>query len=300
MDGIDKMMDLFYLACVMTRPVLPAFISRNVLRGRYLFLDLQPDATSGPVACAGWEKCSPDYEIRREGFRFPAIEYIAGGKWELLTPRGKWMLGPGAVFTYGPGTHYSLKAVSRTGLSKYFLDFTTPDSAEELRQAGLDEGVPGTLVKRRWWHDLLDQLIDAAQLRADARRKIATLIAGLLIERIREDLRPTQRPSSSQVAYERSREYLTAHYLEVSNLEHAAADCGVSQVHLCRLFQRFATESPYAYVTRLKINHAAERIARSNIPVKVAAAEVGFDDPYHFSRVFKKVHGVPPSRFGRT
>jgi AraC-like DNA-binding protein len=35
-----------------------------------------------------------------------------------------------------------------------------------------------------------------------------------------------------------------------------------------------------------------------NLLVKEAAAEVGFEDSYHFSRVFKKVVGIPPSRFG--
>jgi AraC-like DNA-binding protein len=47
------------------------------------------------------------------------------------------------------------------------------------------------------------------------------------------------------------------------------------------------------------MNHAAELILRGNLPVKVAGAQVGFDDPYHFSRCFKRVHGVAPNSFGR-
>jgi AraC-like DNA-binding protein len=292
-------MDIFYLVA-MPSPSLPAFISRSVLRGKYLFLDLNPDplAPDCPVACAGWEECSPDYEIQRQGFRFHAIEYVSGGEWELVTTWGKWTLGPGSVFTYGPDVAYSMKAVSRGGLSKYFLDFAEGLAGEDLRKAGIKEGVPGTLVQRRWLQDLLDQLIDAAQLRTAARRKVAGMIAGLLLERLREDLRPVQRLTPARLAYERCREYLAVHYLEVCNLQEVAKRCGVSQVHFCRLFQRYATESPHAFLIRLKVNHAAERIARGNVPVKVAAAEVGFDDPYHFSRVFKKVHGVAPSEFG--
>lgn len=286
--------------CWMPPATLPAFISRNVLRGRYLFLDLaQRAAARSPVACAGWEDCSPEYEIRREGFAYHAIEYIAGGSWELKTAKGKWMLGPGSVFAYGPGVGYSLKAVCRGAWSKYFVDFTDGPAVEELRQCGMEEGVPGTLVQRRWVHDLLDQLIDAAHLRPPARRRVAHIIAELLVERLREDLCPVQRATPARLAYERCREYLSAHYLEVTRLADAARACGVSPVHLCRLFQRYGTEPPHAFLTRLKINHAAERIARSQLPVKAAAAEAGFDDPYHFSRVFKKIHGIAPSRFGR-
>jgi len=280
---------------------LPDFISRSVHRGRYVFLDLHPGKTAeSPVACAGWEECSPDYEIHRPGFRFPALEYIAGGEWELVTAKGKWTLGPGAVFTYGPRVGYSLKALSKSGLSKYFLDFSDGRAAAALRRTGLKPGVPGSLVQRRWLHDLLDQLIDTAPMRAAARRKVAGMIANLLLERIREDLHPVQRVTQAHLTYERCREYLAANYLDISNLSDAARKCGVSPVHLCRLFQRYATEPPHSFVTRLKINHAAERIARGNLLVKSAAAEVGFDDPYHFSRVFRKVHGIPPSKFGRT
>jgi AraC-like DNA-binding protein len=34
--------------------------------------------------------------------------------------------------------------------------------------------------------------------------------------------------------------------------------------------------------------------------VKEVGAEVGFSDPYHFSRAFKKYHGISPSRFQDT
>jgi AraC-like DNA-binding protein len=34
-------------------------------------------------------------------------------------------------------------------------------------------------------------------------------------------------------------------------------------------------------------------------PVAEVARTVGYDDPYHFSRVFKRVKGRPPSEFRR-
>jgi AraC-like DNA-binding protein len=32
-------------------------------------------------------------------------------------------------------------------------------------------------------------------------------------------------------------------------------------------------------------------------PVKAAAAATGFCDEFHFSRVFRRIEGMPPSRF---
>lgn len=279
-------------------PQLPNFIAEKVLRGNYVFLDLRGKDRSGlSVACAGWEECSPDYLLNRKGFRYRALEYIAGGDWELQTARGKWVLQPGMIFTYGPDTSFSLRPLSKGGLSKYFIDFSGHTAEAHLQRCGLKEAKPGMLIQRRWLQDLLDQLIETSQMRTATRRRVATLIADLLLERIREDLRPAEHTSQARLTYERCRQYLADHYLEISNLADAARTCGVSQVHLSRLFQRFGTQAPHAFVTSLKMNHAAERITRGNLPVKKAAAEVGFDDAYHFSRVFKKVYGTAPSHF---
>jgi methylphosphotriester-DNA--protein-cysteine methyltransferase len=38
-------------------------------------------------------------------------------------------------------------------------------------------------------------------------------------------------------------------------------------------------------------------VARS--PNRAMLRAVGFDDPYHFSRVFKQIHGVAPRDFKR-
>ena len=292
-------MDIFYLF-KMPENALPNFISQRVLRGRYLFLDLDPPTTTElTVTCAGWEECAPGYEIKRDGFRYLALEYIAGGSWELETRGKKWKVGPGTVFTYGPTTSYSLKALSGGGFSKYFVDFAGHSAASLISKTGLKGAKPGCIVHRRWLHDLLEQLIETAQLSPGARSKLSKMLAPLILERVRVDLRTGPNFSHAQLSYEQVRQYLIDHYLKIKSLSDAAHACGVSSAYLSRLFHRFATESPNQFLVRLKMNHAAELIVRSSISVKEAAQSVGYDDPYHFSRVFKRVHGVAPSFFGK-
>jgi len=278
---------------------IPSFISPRVIRGRYLFLDLDPPATTDlAVTCVGWEQCAPGYEIVRDSFRYMALEYIVGGTWELETQNGRWEVGPGTVFAYGPGIAYSLKALSSAGLTKYFVDFTGRSAAQLLSKAGLKGARPARAVHGRWLHDILDQLIETTRLRPAARKTISNLLMILLLERAREDLRTEAHNSRAEQKYDECRRYLTDNYLRIRSLSDAAHACGLSAVHLSRLFRRFASESPHVFLSRMKMNHAAELIARNNLSVKSAAAEVGFEDPYHFSRVFKRVHGVAPSRFG--
>src|ERR1019366_2972745 len=178
---------MFFTQGSMLGEQIPSFISRRVMRGRYLFRDLDPPAqTDLAVTCAGWEDCAPGYEVVRDTFRYMAMEYIVGGTWELETPHGKWVVGPGTIFAYGPGIPYSLKALSREGLTKYFVDFTGSSAKRLLARAGLKGARPRPAVYGQWLHALLDQLIETSRLRPAARRIISNMIVVLLFERARE------------------------------------------------------------------------------------------------------------------
>jgi AraC-like DNA-binding protein len=299
MDWFDKLIEKLNIR-IMAADQMPSFITRKVVRGSYIFLSLEPGGGEAfEVACAGWEEFPPDHHIERDGFRFHALEFISGGNWVLETGQGRWMLGPGSIFSYGPEVRYSLTAKSSGVLSKYFVDFRGENTGELMRQAGLQAGVPSSLLQQRWVHDLLDQLIDSARLPAAARERITRLLAQLILERIREDVRMDEGLSAARMKYEQCRKYLYENYLGLHGVATVARVCGVTPVHLSRLFQRFGRETPKQALTRLKMNHAAERILRGNLTIKEAAGEVGFDDAYHFSRVFKKVFGQAPRYFAR-
>ena len=52
----------------------PAFISRQVLRGDYYFLDLDPPKRAQlAVVCGGREECGPGYVVDRPSFPFLSI-----------------------------------------------------------------------------------------------------------------------------------------------------------------------------------------------------------------------------------
>jgi len=158
--------------------------------------------------------------------------------------------------------------------------------------------VPVRLAHTRWLQDVIEQIIDTARQRGSGGERLTNLLLRLVLERLRTDREPGgARLSASRLAFERCRDHLAANYLKISGLDRAASDCGVSQVHLCRLFGKFSGETPHAFVTRMRMNHAARLIARGDVAVKVAAMEVGYPDPCHFSRVFKRVLGCAPSRF---
>jgi AraC-like DNA-binding protein len=80
-------------------------------------------------------------------------------------------------------------------------------------------------------------------------------------------------------------------------LEEIGKECRFDTAYLCRLFRRYDSQTPYQHLIRLKMQYAAQRLQQPGVLIKQVAAETGFSDPFHFSRVFRKILGVSPQAF---
>lgn len=75
-----------------------------------------------------------------------------------------------------------------------------------------------------------------------------------------------------------------------------ASACGVTREALIRAFRASYGETPMAAVRLLRLDRAAQLLARS-ATVQEAAAATGFASPFHFSRRFAAIYDCPPSAF---
>jgi len=76
-----------------------------------------------------------------------------------------------------------------------------------------------------------------------------------------------------------------------------ASRMGISGEQLRRLCQEAHGCSPMAYVTRLRMQHAASLLASGRYSVAEVGFRVGYDNPFAFSTAFKRLQGAPPASF---
>ena len=285
----------------MTQDRSPGFYSAQISDARRFHLELEPPrATPLAVVAGGRENCAPNYEIHRPSFPFWGLEFVAQGHGTVAFGAQRLAILPGSLFGYGPATPHDILTDARNPLVKYFVDFTGTRAATLLPRHGLH---PGTVIQTSAPGEImaiLDDLIRTGLHYTPFSGRIAAVILEHLLLKIAETSIPNGSAATPAFAtYRRCRQHLQDHWRGLHSLGDIAAACHVDPAYLCRLFQRFDRQSPYQVLLRLKITHAAERLRAGDLAVARLAEELHFADPFHFSRVFKKLMGISPSHFTR-
>jgi AraC family transcriptional regulator len=94
-------------------------------------------------------------------------------------------------------------------------------------------------------------------------------------------------------------EYLHAHFLDCPTIATLSAVAGLHPAHFTRAFRRAHKQSPASYVRRLRLDWAADALARTNQSVVEIATISGFADQSHFTRVFRRHMGLTPAAYRR-
>jgi len=277
---------------------IPDFVSQQVSSARRFYLNLNPRTTRGlAVVCGGWEECAGNYAIDREDFPFYSLEFVARGRGSVVLDGVPHELKAGTVFTYGPGIPQRIRTSNEHRLLKYFVDLSGDRARQLFRDCRLP---PGTLATMETAHEVrqaFDQLIRQALEHDRHTTKATALQLELLLLAIERAVSPgSVSEQRAQATFERCRQHLEAGFLELRTVEGLAGACHVDVSYLSRLFRRFLGETPFRYMQRLQMQWAAERLHGSRCLVREVADELAMD-PFQFSRMFKRVHGVSPSEF---
>ncbi len=76
-----------------------------------------------------------------------------------------------------------------------------------------------------------------------------------------------------------------------------AREAGYGTRHFNRMFRHVAGMPPSEWFAIRKIQRARSLLSIPNILVKEVAAQLGYDDPLYFSRVFRRIAGTSPQNY---
>ncbi|MCI9102526.1 MAG: response regulator [Lachnospiraceae bacterium] len=94
-----------------------------------------------------------------------------------------------------------------------------------------------------------------------------------------------------------AKRYIHEHYREKLTLSEIAEHLTISPGYLSSTFSRYMNKTVSDYIAEVKIEHAKELIDSGQYLIYEIADQLGFENAYYFSKVFKKVTGMAPKNY---
>ena len=113
---------------------------------------------------------------------------------------------------------------------------------------------------------------------------------------------PAQRNSTRLELYRRllrGRDFLLSSLPEPIRLNDMAGAACLSPFHFHRAFSRTFGETPHQCLTRHRLQRAAKLLGETDLSVTEICLATGFESPASFSALFRRRHGVSPSKFSK-
>jgi len=95
-------------------------------------------------------------------------------------------------------------------------------------------------------------------------------------------------------AVRRALVYIDQHVSEPITLEDLSQAAYLSKQHLIRTFTKELGTTPSRYLWSFRTRKGVDLLRETGIPISEIAAQLGFQSPFHFSRLVKEAHGVSP------
>lgn len=95
-------------------------------------------------------------------------------------------------------------------------------------------------------------------------------------------------------------QWLEIHYASALSLEILAEKANMSLRTFKRRFKDATGDTPLHYIQNLRVEQGREMLKHSNSSVSEIAWRVGYEDPGHFNRLFKREYGASPAQWRRS
>lgn len=94
-----------------------------------------------------------------------------------------------------------------------------------------------------------------------------------------------------------AKRYIHEHYNDKLTLSNIADHLNISPGYLSTSFSNYMNRTVSDYIAEVKIEHAKELIDSGQYLIYEIANQLGFENAYYFSKVFKKVTGMSPKNY---
>jgi AraC-like DNA-binding protein len=251
-----------------------------------------------PLAFGFYPQAS-GHQMRRQKHANHLLIYCVRGKGELWIDKTNWNIKAGDLIILPEGVAHAYHADAKEPWSIYWIHY-------EGRQAKAytDFVAQSQAVLTVGQHpSLITELEAILSLHKTAYALPAFIHGACLLKALLTSLsaritRAALKEDSLDIeAIQRLMQHRLGSALDLDDL---AQQANLSKYYFIRRFHALTGHTPIQHFIHLKMQHACQLLDNTTDPIKQIATSVGYDDPYYFSKIFKKVVGVSPKNYRRS
>lgn len=148
---------------------------------------------------------------------------------------------------------------------------------------------------------LIERIVSASESPSGYYRYRQTLLLGevlyLIAEDVLEQCKQNMDLPASYMTYRSVVDHLNNNYDRLEDLRSLEQVLNRKYPYLCHVFKKYAGATIGEYLHLLRIQRAKHLLLSTDRSIRSIAEEVGFKDAFYFSRIFKRIEGVPPQTF---
>ena len=252
------------------------------------------------VCRAGYFPDFDDYETSRPA-GFPSSHimiYCLEGQGWFEAAGQRWTISPGQLLFVLQDTPHGYGAIADKPWTVQWVHFSGSEAASYLQWLRVTPGAPILPVRDQLQMSrLFNELLAFCQMGYSH----SFLLNGAALLRQILSLMVLQQSGTTtnrgRIDVEVVIQFMLAHLAEKMTVGRLARRANLSVSHFAHQFQRQMGYAPLDYFIRLRMQRACELLSTSGLLIQEIGQEVGYHDPYYFSRIFKKTMGESPRAY---
>ena len=248
-----------------------------------------------------WEKHPKPYTHNWSSGRILSefqFVYIVEGSGIFRSFHGEFPVSAGTMLVLVPGERYWYVPDHDTGWTEYWLGFNGESAQRWLEKRFIQR--ENNLFHVGYNRAIISLFNQAVQFADDEPAGMQQLISSLvpqILARLQSIRKDRGGRDDTDSLLERAKILFEENLYSRYDIESITGALKVNYRTLREYFKEQTGLSPYHYFLQMKINKAKELLLQDDMNVKTVSFKLAFDNPYYFSRLFKKKTGVPPSRW---
>lgn len=250
------------------------------------------------ISC-GWEKCTPEQSYGPGVRRYYTIHFVLSGQGYFYMNNRKYTLKAGQCFFIPPVTSSLYKAEPSDSWTYIWICFNGENAPILCEHCHLTEETPVQQLNSVLpYQETILEMMTHPQLTPSSEAYIQSglyRIIALLEEEFHASY--TTMESNENFYITQAVDYIKKSPLQNITVTDVADYLHISRSHLYGLFKKHLGTTPQAFLTSAKIINARELLTVTDIPVSSVAFSCGYQNPFAFSRAFKKETGMTPREY---